>query len=208
MTVAATSGSVLTNTVSGAPSGVRAYTIGEGLLPLVVEPVEDGIVLAEWNLANREWVEAQLLVHGAVLFRNFNLPSPADFERAAKAVYGELFADYGDLPRNAAGEKIYESTPYPADQMILYHNESSHLPSWPTKISFHCVTPAKVGGCTPVFDTREVLKHIDPAVVESVPHEGADVRAQLLEGRGSDVGGVLPHDGQGEGGADVPRRRK
>ncbi len=96
----------------------------------------------------------------------FNLPSPADFERAAKSIYGELFADYGDLPRNAAGEKIYESTPYPPDQMILFHNESSHLPSFPMKISFHCVTPAKKGGCAPIFDTREVLKHIDPAVVD------------------------------------------
>jgi alpha-ketoglutarate-dependent taurine dioxygenase len=172
MTLATTSGSAFTSAAS-APSGVRAYTLGEGqTLPLVVEPVEDGIVLAEWNARNREWVEAQLLVHGGVLFRNFNLPSPADFERAAKAVYGELFADYGDLPRNAAGEKIYESTPYPADQMILFHNESSHLPSWPMKISFHCVTPAKVGGCTPVFDTREVLKHIDPDVVEAFRTKG------------------------------------
>jgi alpha-ketoglutarate-dependent taurine dioxygenase len=154
------------------PSGVRAYTLGEGKLPLVVEPVVDGIVLADWNLTNRDWVEAQLLVHGAVLFRNFTLPSPADFERAAKAIYGELFGDYGDLPRNASGERIYESTPYPPDQMILYHNESSHLPSFPMKISFHCVTPAPVGGATPVFDTREVIKHIDPAVVEAFRTKG------------------------------------
>ena len=40
------------------------------------------------------------------------------------------------------------------------------------KISFHCVTPAKVGGCTPVFDTREVLKHIDPEVVEKFRTKG------------------------------------
>ena len=69
-------------------------TFGASLLPLVVEPTEDGIVLADWNAKNREWVEAQLLVHGGVLFRNFTLPSPADFERAAKAIYGELFGDY------------------------------------------------------------------------------------------------------------------
>jgi len=155
------------------PAGVRAYTLGEGSrLPLVLEPMVEGIDLAEWNLKNREWIEAQLLVHGGVLFRNFSLPSPADFERAAKAVYGELFGDYGDLPKNAAGEKIYESTPYPPDQMILYHNESSHLPSWPRKISFHCVIPAKAGGCTPVFDTREALKHIDPAVLNEVRTKG------------------------------------
>ncbi|HEV2643653.1 MAG TPA: TauD/TfdA family dioxygenase, partial [Candidatus Elarobacter sp.] len=142
------------------------------LLPLVVEPAVSGVVLAEWGEANREWVEAQLLKHGAILFRNFDLPSPADFERAAKAVYGELFAEYGDLPRNSAGEKIYESTPYPADQMILYHCESAHLPTWPMKISFHCVTPAQKGGCTPVFDTREVLQHIDPAVVDAFRTKG------------------------------------
>ena len=158
---------------ASAPEGVRAYTLAEGArLPLVVEPVRDGIVLAEWNAANREWVEAQLLVHGGVLFRNFTLPSPADFERAAKAIYGELFGDYGDLPKNAAGEKIYESTPYPNDQMILFHNESSHLPSWPQKISFHCVTAAKVGGSTPVFDTREVMHHIDPAVIAEIRKKG------------------------------------
>ncbi|MBC8088881.1 MAG: TauD/TfdA family dioxygenase [Phycisphaerae bacterium] len=154
------------------PAGARAYTLGATALPLVVEPTEDGIVLAQWNTANREWVEAQLLVHGGVLFRNFNLPSPADFERSAKAIYGELFGDYGDLPKNAAGEKIYESTPYPADQMILYHNESSHLPAWPQKISFHCVTPAQKGGCTPVFDTRRALEVIDPAVLAEVRAKG------------------------------------
>ena len=156
-----------------APDGVRAYTLSEtAQLPLVLEPVADGMVLAEWNLANREWVEAQLLIHGGILFRNFNLPSPADFERAAKAVYGELFGDYGDLPKNAAGEKIYESTPYPADQMILYHSESAHLPTFPQKISFHCVTAAKVGGCTPIFDTRRVLEHIDPAILNEFREKG------------------------------------
>lgn len=154
-------------------AAVRAYTFSpDNKLPLVVEPAVPGIVLAEWAGQNREWVEEQLKDHGAVLFRNFDLPSPADFERSAKAVYGELFADYGDLPRNAAGEKIYESTPYPADQMILYHCESSHLPSWPMKISFHCVTPAEKGGCTPVFDTRKVLHYLDPAVVEAFRTKG------------------------------------
>ncbi|MDB4888919.1 MAG: Taurine catabolism dioxygenase TauD/TfdA [Gemmatimonadetes bacterium] len=158
--------------IADTPAGVRAYTLEGSPLPLVLEPTTDGIDLAEWNLKNREWIEAQLLVHGGVLFRNFTLPSPADFERAAKAIYGELFGDYGDLPKNAAGEKIYESTPYPPDQMILYHNESSHLPSWPRKISFHCVIPAKAGGCTPVFDTRAALKHIDPAVLNEVRTKG------------------------------------
>jgi alpha-ketoglutarate-dependent taurine dioxygenase len=156
-----------------APAGVRAYQLSQTRkLPLVVEPTQDGIVLAEWNLTNREWVEEKLLVHGAILFRGFHMPSPADFERAAKSIYGELFGDYGDLPRNAAGEKIYESTPYPPDQMILYHNESSHLPVFNKKISFFCVTPAKKGGCSPIFDTREALRELPQEIVEKFRTKG------------------------------------
>ena len=156
-----------------APSGARAYIAApEQPLPLLVEPTQPGLVLAEWTAENKAWIESKLLVHGAILYRNWDLPTPADFERAARAAYGELFADYGDLPRNAAGEKIYESTPYPPDQMILYHNESAHLPSFPKRMAFHCVTPAKVGGCTPIFDTRLALKLIDPAVVEAFRTKG------------------------------------
>jgi alpha-ketoglutarate-dependent taurine dioxygenase len=155
------------------PPGVRAYQLSPTRkLPLVLEPTADGIVLAEWNLEHRQWVEQMLLTHGAILFRNFNLPSPADFERAAKSIYGELFADYGDLPRNAAGERIYESTPYPPDQMILYHNESSHLPVFNKKISFFCVTPAKQGGCSPIFDTREALRELPQDIVNRFREKG------------------------------------
>ena len=70
---------------------------------------------------------------------------------------------------NAAGEKIYESTPYPPDQMILFHNESSHLPQLADEDQFfHCVIPAKAGGCTPVFDYREVLEAHRSGGLESV----------------------------------------
>ena len=141
-------------------------------LPLIVEPATPGLSLADWCAANREWIDARILEHGAILFRGFDVPTPGDFERAAKAAWGELFADYGDLPRNSAGEKIYESTPYPADQMILFHNESSHLPSWPMRIAFFCVTPAKAGGCTPVFDTRGVCQAIDPKMLEDFRQKG------------------------------------
>ena len=38
-------------------------------------------------------------------------------------------------------ERIYGSTPYPPDKMILFHNESSHLSSWPLRQFFFCVRP-------------------------------------------------------------------
>lgn len=153
---------------------VKASTLTPGqLLPLIVEPVDPTLDLREWGKANREGIEQALLRHGAILFRNWNLAGPREFEQSALAVYGELYSDYGDLPRAEAGEKIYESTWYPNDQMILYHNESSHLNMWPMKISFYCVVPARKGGCTPVFDTRRVMGFIDPQIL-------ADLRAKGL----------------------------
>ncbi|GAC1307338.1 MAG: TauD/TfdA family dioxygenase [Vulcanimicrobiaceae bacterium] len=155
------------------PASVRASLLVEGQrLPLVVEPLESDVDLAGWCSAQRRWLDERLLEHGAILFRGFSLPAIADFERAASAAAGDLFGGYGDLPRNAGGEKIYESTPYPADHMILWHNESAHLPSWPMRISFHCVIPAKVGGCTPVIDTRSLMHQLDPAVVDAFRARG------------------------------------
>ncbi len=152
---------------------VTASTFAPGaLLPLVVTPTNRGLLLEDWAKQNRDLLEQALLRHGAVLFRGWDLPGPADFERSALAFYGELYSDYGDLPRAEAGEKIYESTWYPNDQMILYHNESSHLNMWPMKISFYCVVPASKGGMTPVFDTRGVCAQIDPKVLAELRAKG------------------------------------
>jgi len=140
--------------------------------PIALEPRDGSIDPAAWCATNRVWLDELLAEHGAVLLRNFPLPSPADFSRTARAVWGDLFSDYGDLPRNSAGENIYESTPYPADQMILFHNESSHLASWPMRISFHCVTPAPKGGCTPLLDTRALIRQIDAGVLANFRERG------------------------------------
>lgn len=132
-------------------------------LPLLIRST--GADLAAWLHEHRERFERDLVEHGAVLFRGFDLPTIGHFEQAARAAWGDLYGDYGDLPREQAGENIYGSTPYPSDEMIRFHNESSHLSAWPTRISFHCVRPATSGGCTPLLDTRRVLDRLDSDVV-------------------------------------------
>ena len=144
----------------------------DGMLPLVVQPVDKALDLRQWLADRREDVEAALAAHGGILFRGWSIAGPAEFERAAQSIYGQLYGDYGDLPRADAGEKIYQSTWYPNDQMILYHNESAHLNMWPMKISFFCVTPATKDGRTPVFDTRIACKRIDPAVLQTFRERG------------------------------------
>jgi len=133
-------------------------------LPLIMEPAADQVDLADWAVNNRDYINAKLHKHGGILFRGFGLSLPPDFERVAASVYKEIYSEYGDLPREGVAGKIYHSTPYPEDKMILYHNESSHMNAWPTRISFFCVIAAKEGGCSPVVDCRRVYKDLDPSV--------------------------------------------
>jgi alpha-ketoglutarate-dependent taurine dioxygenase len=138
----------------------------EQTLPLIMEPAADQVDLADWARNNRDYVEQKLHQHGAILFRGFNLSTPTDFERVAAAIYKEIYAEYGDLPREGVAGKIYTSTPYPEDKAILYHNEGSHMNRWPTRISFFCVVAAKEGGCSPIVDCRKVYQRLDPKIRE------------------------------------------
>ncbi len=135
-------------------------------LPLVVEPNIEDLNLAEWAKSNREFIETKLLSHGAILFRGFNVDSVPEFERFALTICPDLFGEYGDLPREGVSGKVYGSTPYPSDQSILFHNESSHMHRWPMKIWFYCVKAAEQGGETPIVDIRKVYELLDPKIRE------------------------------------------
>jgi alpha-ketoglutarate-dependent taurine dioxygenase len=141
-------------------------------MPLIITPAADHVDLAEWVSARRDRLERLLLEHGAILLRGFPLRSARDFEAVALAFYGDLYGEYGDLPREGISGRIYASTPYPHDQMILYHNESSHLHRWPMKIGFFCVQAAEEGGATPLLDCRAVCRAIDPAILAEFARKG------------------------------------
>ena len=135
-------------------------------LPLTVTPKVDDVDIVDWAKSNREFIETKLLHHGAILFRNFGIANAAHFESLADAICPGLFGEYGDLPREGVSGKVYGSTPYPAEQSILFHNESSHMHCWPQKIWFFCVQPAQQGGETPIVDCRKVLQLLDPKLRE------------------------------------------
>src|SRR5262249_55630173 len=106
------------------------------------------------------------------LFRGFLVDSVQEFEEFASTVCDELFADYGDLPREQLGGKVYGSTPYPSDETILFHNESSHMHQWPMLIWFYCVKAAEQGGESPILDCRRVYQLMDPKLRERFEQKG------------------------------------
>jgi alpha-ketoglutarate-dependent taurine dioxygenase len=141
-------------------------------LPVVIEAATDQVDFVDWASSNREHINKQLRLHGGILFRGFPLNSVADFERAAASLCDKLYSEYGDLPREGVAGKVYTSTPYPEDKSILFHNESSHMSSWPSKINFFCVLAAKQGGATPIVDCRRVYQKLDPAVRATFEEKG------------------------------------
>jgi alpha-ketoglutarate-dependent taurine dioxygenase len=151
---------------------VETRQVGEQVLPLMISPAVDGVDLGEWIESNRDELEGYFDRHGAILFRGFALDGAKEFERAASAIVPDLFAEYGDLPQEPSAERIYFSTPYPADKMILFHSESSHLPKWPLRQFFFCIQPADEQGETPLLDNRLVVERLDPEIVKEFEEKG------------------------------------
>jgi amino acid adenylation domain-containing protein len=131
-------------------------------MPWLYTPAVDDVDLAGWVLDQRSRLQRELLQSGALLLRGFAMKTVQDFESVAQAFCGELFGEYGDLPREKSGRHVYGSTPYPADKPILFHNESSHMHRWPQKQFFFCLQAAQEGGQTPIVDGRLMFKGLRP----------------------------------------------
>lgn len=151
-------GKLRSGTAAVAPP-IETRPLREGsAFPLLVQVRERELAPAVWAEANRDKVEDWLRGHGGILFRGFDLPTPAAFESFCQALCPQLYGQYGDLPKKEGGQNIYKSTPYPKDRMILFHNESAHQHRWPRRQWFYCEVPAAVGGATPIVDSREVYQ--------------------------------------------------
>jgi len=137
-------------------------------LPCLIQSLGEDVDGIAWAAANREFIEAQLLRHGGILFRGLKLGGVAEFEEFIRTVAGELVDySYQSTPRHRVNGNIYTSTEYPANQSIPLHNEMAYTHSWPMKIAFYCLITAAEGGETPIADSRKVFAGIEPKIKES-----------------------------------------
>ncbi|MFY9622109.1 MAG: TauD/TfdA family dioxygenase [Pyrinomonadaceae bacterium] len=135
-------------------------------LPLMITPGSQGIDLIAWAVDNKGYVHDRLSKHGGILFRNFSLRTPDEFERFIATVSGEAL-EYSERssPRSrVTSSNIYTSTDYPASQSIFVHNENSYKRNFNLKIFFFCETPPIQGGETPIADCRNVYQRISAQV--------------------------------------------
>ena len=141
--------------------------------PLVLRPNVENVNVVTWAQSNRQYIETQLLKHGAILFRNFNVKSASHFELFLDATCGEAI-EYNERssPRSQVSGNVYTSTDYPPDQIIFLHNEQSYNRTFPLRIAFFCATPAQQGGQTPIADTRKIFARLQPKIRERFAQQG------------------------------------
>lgn len=138
-------------------------------LPLLCEAQAEGVSLPDWAARERPLLEQKLLQHGAILFRRFAVTTPTEFDRCISSLSeGALEYRFRASPRTQIEPSlnIYTSTDYPADQQIFPHNEHSYSPLFPLKLFLWCDIAPQFRGETPIGDTREIFRAIDPAVRE------------------------------------------
>lgn len=141
------------------------YFQPEVKLPLIIKPSVNGVNLIDCAANNLEFINNQILQHGAILFRNFPINSVVEFEKFIAIICGEVLEyRYRASPRSRISGRIYTSTDYPADQSIFPHNEHAYSPVFPGKIFFYCLYPAEVGGETPIGSCRKIFERIDPEI--------------------------------------------
>jgi alpha-ketoglutarate-dependent taurine dioxygenase len=124
-------------------------------------------LLISWYQENADYIDQKLLEHGAILFRGFEISTPAAFARLTKSIAPGLLDCLDDNgPRTKITSGIYTSTEYPAEYQLSMHSEYAYTHKFPARLFFCCIVEPGKGGQTPLADNRKILKKLDPGVVD------------------------------------------
>lgn len=140
----------------------------------------------DWYKENESSLENMVQKAGAVMVRGVKIFSLEDFSQVME-VMGKEFMSYVDgfSPRTKLSSNVYTSTEYDADFYITLHNELSYSNHWPAKLFFCCVIPPGEGGETPIADCREIIKNMDPELMELLETKGVRYVRNLHGGGGA-----------------------
>ena len=161
---------------------IEERTVGGKRAPLYIEGKRN-FRLADFVAENRLALASKLIEHAAIIFRGFEVNSPAQFSEFVSAT-GLPAMDYrhGSTPRKQVAAGIYTSTEYPANREIPLHQENAYTNRWPRSVAFCCIVPALRGGETPIADMREVVKSIGPGLMDRLESAGVQYVRHFHDG--------------------------
>ena len=140
-------------------------TSADGPIALLAPSAHDRGDLSLWIDAHLTQLRTLLDRHKAILFRGFHVDRVDAFQAFLHSLGAELL-EYAErsTPRTSVRGRIYTSTEYPPTEEILMHNENAYSVVWPRRIAFCCLETAREGGGTPIADSRDVFRRIDPSI--------------------------------------------
>lgn len=166
-----------------------------GRIPFVVERAAENEAsfgdLLRLVGERKSFLDEQLLIHGAILFRGWPVGSSDRFAELVESLSGrEDLLEYrgGASPRRSlstGAQPVYNSTEYPPDMELSLHNELSYSSAWPDRIYFLCMTAPARGGETTLGDSRRILAGMPPAVRARFEAKGLLYIRNLPSGAGS-----------------------
>jgi len=161
--------------------GVQKHFEGIGSFPYVFgfterNPSSTLTDALEWVKVNKARIEAALLVHGAILFRNFPTDDAAAFSAFVEAFgYENLPYIGGAAPRKQVVGNVFTANEAPPDANIPFHHEMSQVIDYPKKLFFYGDVVPESGGETPILLSNEVYKKMNekhPEFVEKLERLG------------------------------------
>ncbi|SHJ15778.1 TauD/TfdA family dioxygenase [Aquimarina spongiae] len=156
------------------------------VLPLVINL--DAVTAKDFisfYLENKIEIETKLEHYGAIKFRGVPIASLTDFQEIVNSI-SDKFLSYidGNSPRTKLTGNVYTSTEYDKTQKITMHNELSYSATWPNKLFFSCLEPSETGGETLLADSREIVRVMNPDIVDEVQSKGVKYIRNLHGGLG------------------------
>ncbi|OLT52566.1 hypothetical protein BJF87_13650 [Gordonia sp. CNJ-863] len=95
-----------------------------------------------------------------------------EFETVAEVIFEDVLTGNGEHEPVADSTVVQTPVPFNRGQKLLWHNENSFNQRWPLLLMFSPTVVATSGGQTPLTDSREMLKVLDPKIVELFRERG------------------------------------
>jgi len=150
--------------------------------PLVITPSDDQTAtdpqaFGRWVNSNKDQLQALLIKHGAVLFRDFAAPTPQTFEDVLDNTdFKNMPYVGGAAPRSqVTSSRIVTANESPASEKIPFHHEMAQVPNPPGYIFFYCDIAADEGGATSILHSAEIYNKFaanNPQFAEKIEHQG------------------------------------
>jgi alpha-ketoglutarate-dependent taurine dioxygenase len=143
--------------------------------PAMIEPASGRPSLVETVVTKLPDFKQQLLDHGALLFRGFNISDTKDFDEFVGGMSAHHMPyEYRSTPRSEVTERVLTATSYPAKLEIPQHNENSYHRRWPMLLAFCCAEPASDGGETPIACMKAVTASVGDELMEQLEQRGVE----------------------------------